>query len=274
MRSVFDERACGMTAAIVVKRTQQELCDALSARFGEDPKRWAFICPSCSDIATGADFRAALDEAGRPDEFASQHLGQVCIGRIIGVLLREQPKGGYKGRGCDWCAFGLFRGPEFVVMPDGREVPSFAIAPAPEPPGALVTAPKRIQLRRTKGWRKPEGAVVVSRPSRSGNPYRVGGWVRIMGGVIAPVPLPHYGEHGFVVLSLWVVEQCPDAATAVEWFRARCAEFAYEDEDAYEAWLFSLAGHDLACWCPLPEPGQPDICHAAVLLELANGARS
>jgi len=121
-----------MSSAIAVKRTQQELHDELVARFGEDPKRWAFICPSCGDVATAADFRAALDEAGRSDEHASGHLGQVCIGRIAGALLREQPKGGYKGRGCDWCAFGLFRGPEFVVMPDGREVSSFAIAPAPE----------------------------------------------------------------------------------------------------------------------------------------------
>jgi hypothetical protein len=32
-----------------------------------------------------------------------------------------------------------------------------------------------------------------------------------------------------------------------------------------------LAGRDLMCWCPLPEPGQPDHCHAAVLLKLANG---
>ncbi len=35
--------------------------------------------------------------------------------------------------------------------------------------------------------------------------------------------------------------------------------------------ISELAGHNLACWCPLPEPGQPDHCHAAVLLEVANG---
>lgn len=34
--------------------------------------------------------------------------------------------------------------------------------------------PRRIQLRRTKGWRKPEGAIVVARPSKWGNPFRVG----------------------------------------------------------------------------------------------------
>lgn len=31
--------------------------------------------------------------------------------------------------------------------------------------------------------------------------------------------------------------------------------------------LPSLRGKNLACWCPLPEPGAPDLCHAAVLLE-------
>lgn len=30
---------------------------------------------------------------------------------------------------------------------------------------------ERIQRRRTKGWRMPEGAVYVGRPSRWGNPF-------------------------------------------------------------------------------------------------------
>jgi hypothetical protein len=38
-----------------------------------------------------------------------------------------------------------------------------------------------------------------------------------------------------------------------------------------QAALPELRGHNLACWCPLPKPGQPDHCHAAVLLEVANG---
>jgi hypothetical protein len=31
-----------------------------------------------------------------------------------------------------------------------------------------------------------------------------------------------------------------------------------------------LTGRDLLCWCPLPEPGEPDHCHAVVLIELCN----
>jgi hypothetical protein len=34
--------------------------------------------------------------------------------------------------------------------------------------------------------------------------------------------------------------------------------------------LPALRGKNLACWCPLPEPDEPDNCHAALLLELSN----
>jgi Domain of unknown function (DUF4326) len=35
----------------------------------------------------------------------------------------------------------------------------------------------------------------------------------------------------------------------------------------------ALNGKNLACWCPLPEPGQFNLCHAAVLLELVRKTR-
>ncbi|MBS7792198.1 DUF4326 domain-containing protein [Roseococcus sp. SDR] len=34
--------------------------------------------------------------------------------------------------------------------------------------------------------------------------------------------------------------------------------------------LGELRGRNLACWGPLPAPDEPDCCHAAILLELAN----
>lgn len=116
--------------------TQDELVAELRRRFGDDPVAWAFVCPSCGTVTSVADLRAALAEAGRGDEHASTHLGQVCIGRIAGALNREQPEGGYQGPGCDWAAFGLFAGPMWVAIPDedGGEpncVPSFRIAGAP-----------------------------------------------------------------------------------------------------------------------------------------------
>lgn len=103
-----------------------------------------------------------------------------------------------------------------------------------------MSGPQRIQLRRTKGWRKPEGAVVVARPSRWGNPYRVGD--------INPYATTEDHPHG----------QPADAAEVVALYRMGVTFLPAE--------VFAgLRGRDLACWCPLNQP-----CHGDVLLEIAN----
>lgn len=119
--------------------THAQFLAALRERFGPSPYDWAFICPNCGDIATGADFRAALEAHPRPwhDEqgkdrlvVASDLLGQQCIGRVLGALSSGHQKGSYTGRGCDWAAGGLFSGPTYVELPGSRWTPSFRIAPA------------------------------------------------------------------------------------------------------------------------------------------------
>lgn len=107
-----------------------------------------------------------------------------------------------------------------------------------------AATPKRIQLRRTKGWRKPEGAIVVARPSKWGNPYMVG-------------KTYHHGWNNPLSTAEVTVR---DAAHAVALFR-RWMFNARRSNDLVPP----LRGHDLACWCPLDQP-----CHADVLLELAN----
>jgi hypothetical protein len=104
----------------------------------------------------------------------------------------------------------------------------------------MMTAPTRIQLSRRKDWRKPENTIVVARPTIWGNPF----------------PIAKLGR--------------PEA---VRRFRAMIA-----DPAETTAWLYpsiheirtKLRGKNLACWCPPPKPGEPDICHAAILLEIAN----
>lgn len=99
--------------------TQAELVEEATRRFGEDQKKWAFQCPTCKDIATVQDFLDACDgDASR--------LGQECIGRSLGAL------DGPAERGCNWTAYGLFKGPWIIVMPGGKESRSFRLAPAPE----------------------------------------------------------------------------------------------------------------------------------------------
>ena len=123
-----------------------------------------------------------------------------------------------------------------------------------------MSKPKRIQLRRTKGWRKSEGAIVVARPSRWGNPYRIGDDIMYPHPGTVPYEFAHShtfppGEYS------WFDVRAIDRAEAVRLFRSYIENEYGPDLDV----LGPLAGHDLACWCPLDQP-----CHADVLLELAN----
>jgi|GEM_PF-1351156 len=106
--------------------------------------------------------------------------------------------------------------------------------------------PKRIQLQRAKGWRKPPNAVVVARPGKWGNPFAIG------------------TGRGMEIDGAFVEEMVKDRATAVRFFADMLSypvrPYPTDDEIRRE-----LAGRDLACWCP---PDQP--CHADILLRLAN----
>ena len=94
----------------------------------------------------------------------------------------------------------------------------------------MSARPKRIQRKRTKSWRKPEGAVYVGRPTKWGNPY------------IAV----ESGRAGGV----WLYEE--------DLLSGRL-HFTVEDVKR------EMRGKDLMCWCKLG-----DLCHADVLLRVAN----
>ena len=126
------------------KLTQDELHAEAVKRFGDDPKRFAFRCPRCGDVATIQDFI----DAGSPDS-----AGQHCIGRNLGVLKKDAK---YAGRGCDWAAYGLFRGPWEIVLPAEGDKPersawSFALADPPKPTqtGVVAWTPTRERLLRS-----------------------------------------------------------------------------------------------------------------------------
>jgi hypothetical protein len=95
--------------------------------------------------------------------------------------------------------------------------------------------PKRIQRKRTRGWKMPPNTVYVGRPTPYGNPYVVGGKG---GNTFAPVP--------------------DDAAMATRWFRESSEKLFKRYPEAFSA----LRGKNLACWCALDQP-----CHADVLLD-------
>jgi len=109
--------------------------------------------------------------------------------------------------------------------------------------------PIRIQLSRKKGWKLPENTVVVSRPSKWGNPYRI----------VSPAR--------YCNPNLKEVTDCVSRSEAVSLFidDLRQPKYAPEPLPSLEEIKAQLKGRNLACWCPLDAP-----CHADVLLEIAN----
>ena len=108
----------------------------------------------------------------------------------------------------------------------------------------MADMPKRIQRKRTRGWRMPAGAIYVGRPSRWGNHVRIDP-AEIEG--MTPAEARRFAHRdaviGFEKSIMW-----NDGA-----------------DDFKAAAQRELRGHDLACWCRLDEP-----CHADVLLRVAN----
>jgi hypothetical protein len=103
--------------------------------------------------------------------------------------------------------------------------------------------PNRIQRKRTKGWRMPENAVYVGRPTAYGNPFKI-------------------GEDGNASQCVARFRAAWDTALRLSQQHPRQPPMPFDDP----VFLGPLRGKDLACWCRLDEP-----CHADVLLEIANG---
>lgn len=105
---------------------------------------------------------------------------------------------------------------------------------------AWAAVPKRIQRQRTAGWKMPANTVYVGRPTKYGNPYRVGEPDQLTGEPMT-------------------------AADVVRWFQTAADSASVEAAEWRAEIKRELAGKDLACWCKVGEP-----CHADVLLAIAN----
>ncbi len=124
--------------------------------------------------------------------------------------------------------------------------------------------PERIKLSRKKGWRKPEGAVVVARPTKWGNPFAVGG---------------EYVTVGFGGSELGILAIRSRVEAAGAFFNWLQGEFTVPEFEERRTWLLEnlheLADKDVACWCPLGPVRIDDVsfaqCHGDVYLDLANG---
>lgn len=99
--------------------------------------------------------------------------------------------------------------------------------------------PKRIQRKRTRGWKMPRNTVYVGRPTKWGNPFLIG------------QTYPY--AHSPALTRQQTIELFEDYLKN-EFLGIQIKDVKRE-----------LRGKNLACWCPLGEP-----CHADALLKLAN----
>ena len=102
-----------------------------------------------------------------------------------------------------------------------------------------MSEPIRIQRSRAKGWRMPEGAVYVGRPTVWQNPYGIPG------------------------TKAMITEATRDDCVRAhrEMVAGECAALG-----RIPSYIRQLRGKNLACWCKLDQP-----CHADTLLRIANG---
>ena len=130
-----------------------------------------------------------------------------------------------------------------------------------------------IQCKRTKGWRKPAGAVLVARPSMWGNPFRVRPSVlsktkfevineRHPRAIIASFGTKREAQAEAVRLfEIWFDDTPAEPGTELYLFRQK-----YGWKGFFLACAVNLLrGKDLMCWCALDDP-----CHRNVLLRKAN----
>lgn len=117
----------------------------------------------------------------------------------------------------------------------------------------MTDTPRRIQLRRTKGWRMPPNTVKVDRSTKWGNPFTTAKAIEM--GYAKP------GTANAFVVDCFREWLTPGPASDRWWMgpESDAKKAAMRDD------LRTLRGRNLACWCPLDQP-----CHADVLLELAN----
>ncbi len=119
-----------------------------------------------------------------------------------------------------------------------------------------MNKPRRVQRKRTKGYKLPRNTIYVGRPTVWGNPFTAHDkeWE---GETVEPRTL--------VLLYEILLHETFKLSGKYRRWQTK------SDRELWQAFLEPLRGKNLACWCPLKDKdGNPSPCHADVLLRLAN----
>jgi hypothetical protein len=108
-----------------------------------------------------------------------------------------------------------------------------------------MNKPKRVQRRRSKGWRMPENTIDVTRPGPRGNPFVVG---------------KHGDRKRCVALFAFLCRGWMNIGADHE-----CILAQKNFLQTFEREKAKIRGKDVACWCRAGE-----ICHGDIWLRVAN----
>ena len=104
-------------------------------RFGDEMRKWRFVCPACGHVQAVEDFAAFKHLPGVFPESARFN----CIGRYSGS--KRRAFGGDGPGPCDYTSGGLFDIRPVTVVRLGEEIRSFAFADAPTPEAEMLARP-------------------------------------------------------------------------------------------------------------------------------------
>lgn len=117
---------------------------------------------------------------------------------------------------------------------------------------------KRVQRKRTKGWKMPENTIYVGRPTKWGNPIKLEGDMIYIN-----------ASYRRKILDPWVYYNQGDIDDVLHLYRHILKGTQFKDVDL-QYWsdkfkendIEELRGKNLACFCSLSSK-----CHADILIE-------
>lgn len=109
-----------------VTRLSLEAWQALAReRYGDDPMKWRFVCPSCGHVAAVEDWKNAGASPGA--------VAFSCIGRFVGdPMAAADAAFRNEGGPCNYTSGGLLCINKVILEIDGVECPAFEVAPREE----------------------------------------------------------------------------------------------------------------------------------------------
>jgi len=117
---------------------------------------------------------------------------------------------------------------------------------------------KRVQRKRTKGWKMPENTVYVGRPTKWGNPIKLEGDMIYINAsyrrkILDPWVYHNQGDIDDVLYLYWHI---------LKGTQFKDVDLQYWSDRFKENDIEELRGKDLACFCSLSSK-----CHTDILIE-------